>query len=141
MKDIIFLFLLLIIFIGCKVNNDAYDESQYILIKIDSSDIKGKVSSKMYSCIFDTSRRLFIYFWDNDSIMFKGFNHGLKKDGAWEYFFYTGKINSQEIYKDGVKIGAHKFFYSNGNLKSINFFKDGILNYTNTFDTNGVIVK
>ena len=135
-----YFFFVLIIFFGCKVN-DPYDENKYILIGIDSSDIKGKVSSKMYTCIFDTSRRLFVYFWDNDSIMLKGFNHGLKKDGAWKHYFYEGKLNSEEVYKDGVKIGSHKFYYSNGKLKNKKNFKDGILSYTNSYDTNGVPIK
>lgn len=63
---------------------------------------------------------------DSAQLIAKGKYIDNKKDSIWVYYNgSTGKINSEEIYKKGIKEGLWKIYYSNGTVAETEVYKSG----------------
>lgn len=52
-------------------------------------------------------------------------DHG-KKNGQWKGYYESGKIRTDDIYKDGKLNGPYKEYYKNGNIYIEALYKDGL---------------
>ncbi len=131
--------IIVIIFSSCMQNNNAYDEKNYLIVKIDTSE--NRVNSKILVNKFDTSRKMVLLYWDNGKIMSKGFFKGQLRDGINEHFYIYGNLQTSELYSNGVKLGSQKTYYPNGKIKYLEEYADGKLTLTQNFDTTGNKIK
>ncbi|MGB0891385.1 MAG: toxin-antitoxin system YwqK family antitoxin [Flavobacteriaceae bacterium] len=67
---------------------------------------------------------------------------GRERSGKWKYYFPTGKIFSEEFYKNGKLDGEIKNYYSNGKLTSISNYIQGKKNGAfKKFSNEGVLIE
>lgn len=131
---------LILIFIWCSCSqHKVYDENDYFLIKLDSSD--NKISSKILVNRFDTSRTLVLLYWDNGKVMSKAFFKGKLRDGINQYFYIYGNLQISEIYKNGKKEGPQMTYYPNGRVKSEEKYSNGKLILLKSYDSLGDNIK
>ena len=82
-------------------------------------------------------------FYIGNKKMSEGWYKGQEKDGKWVYYHKGGeKINSEEIYKNGILEGERKVYYISGEISDIIPYKNGkmhgkVLMYSET----GTILK
>lgn len=81
----------------------------------------------MYSHIIDTSRRFFVYYWDNGNVLFKGYMKGKMRDGTWHHFYSNGKISKIEKFSNNLKVGSTSFFDKSGRKVKEEVYESGKL--------------
>ena len=66
-------------------------------------------------------------FYDNTMLAAQGGydEHG-KKKGPWKAYYESGKIRTDDVFKDGKLNGPYKEYYKNGNLYMDANYKDGL---------------
>ena len=138
MKRYKFIIVIIILF-SCKEDKNVYDEKDYLLLKVDSSE--NKIDSKILVYKFDTSRKIVLLYWDNGKVMSRGCFKDKMRDGINEHFYIYGNLQTSELYSNGIKEGLQSSYYPNSKLKSIENYTDGKLITVKTFDSLGNKVK
>ena len=119
-KSIVFFSLLIILF-GCvSRKRNPYNESDYILAKVDS--FNGRPGTEDYVYKYDTSRKMRIDYFGNGKLLLKYFTHNGKSDGKSEAYDYSGKLMAIDSFHDGTLIWSQKFTKPD---TSIRVFRNG----------------
>ena len=91
------------VFFSCNVQTkNIYDESDYILFKVDSS--YGSIDKKTYVYKYDTTRKMVKNFYFNGSLMAKSFQYGKYLEGRLETYSYQGKLIGFDSFYHGKRI-------------------------------------
>ena len=122
MKTIFFIFFLLVFVDPATAQKNEFNESKYILVKVDS--FYGHVGSKRFVYENDTAWRMEINYWDNGKIMGKGFTYHGNLEGRLEVYGINGDPIAVDSFHNGKKFYS-KTFYKSGNPGKI--FKNGKL--------------
>lgn len=106
----------------------------------DITTSKHPVVIKKYEA---NSNKAFVQFFTlKGKLRSKGVMIGKKRIGKWIYYFPTGKLFSEEIYKDGKLEGVLKNYYANGKLTEETLYKNGLKNGTSKkFTDEGVLIE
>src|SRR5882757_5085583 len=113
----------LIIIVACKSNKrNVYKESDYTLFKIDSAD--GIIGTKFFSYNYDTNREMQIDYWNDGTIMAKGFTYKKHIDGELLMYDVDGKLSVIDSFKNGKQVYAKEFHIKD---TTVLIFKNGKL--------------
>lgn len=126
MKKIIVPVLLLLSFAAANAQTDTLQF--YVDGEVKKTDEK-KASYYRVAIRQDSYWQVFDLFLLTNKIQMKGFytDDSLKmKEGPFEYFHSSGKINGKGSYKNGRMTGIWKWWYKDGSLKDSAFYKNGM---------------
>jgi uncharacterized protein len=56
------------------------------------------------------------------------YNEKGQREGNWKYYYFTGQLKGEEIYRNGKQEGKETYYYSNGVVSSTYVYKDGQAN-------------
>ncbi|MGB1284680.1 MAG: toxin-antitoxin system YwqK family antitoxin, partial [Polaribacter sp.] len=91
----------------------------------DITTSKFPVSLKTFS---ETTDSVFVQFFTRKGILVsEGYLLGKKRVGTWKYYFSSGKLLSQEEYKNGLLEGELINYYPDGIITEKSNYKNGLL--------------
>lgn len=97
------LIILTLIFIACRVQKkNIYNESDYILIKVDSSD--EHIDKRTFVYKYDAARKMVKNYFFTGELMAKSFAYGKYLEGPLEVYSYDGKLITIDSFSQGIKI-------------------------------------
>ena len=101
----LFLIYLFLYFQSCKSGNTE----SYHLVRIDSINLGGGISTKYFINTQDSSKRMEVYYWDNGNIMTKSYFYNKMKIGDWEFFSLEGKLQHVMKYRKNKLVVEIKY--------------------------------
>lgn len=89
------------------------------------------------------SNKAFVQFFTlKGNLRSKGQMNGKKRVGKWVYYFPTGKLFSEEFYKDGKLEGVVKNYYANGKVTEEVYYKNGQKNgISKKYADDGILLE
>lgn len=117
------------ILLSCTSENDTnklYNEKYYQKVSIlDKDSFSVNEGYEVLVYLFDTSRKMMKYYWDNGTIQAIGFYYKGQKEGKWTSYFEDGNLATERFFVNGNKEGKHKVYFSNGKLSIVENYKQG----------------
>jgi len=106
----------------------------------DITDSKHPVIIKTF---FEDSDSLFVQFYTlSGKIQTEGVLNKKMRVGNWKYFYPTGKLMSEENYKDGKLDGEQLVYYPEGQVTEFSIYKNGLLDgVTSKYASNGTLIE
>lgn len=95
-------------FWGCRnPSNNFYEESNYILVKTDSST-EG-LDRKLYVNKYDTAWKMLINYYYDGKLLAKGFSYRGHQEGNLKLYDSEEKLTAIDSFHNGIKISSKSF--------------------------------
>jgi hypothetical protein len=131
---------------SCSERSDksasVYDTKNYKKVLPIGKDTSLQEGYDVFINIFDTSRKMLKYYWNNGNIQAISFFYKNKRDGKWLGYFENGSKSFEENYVNGLKDDTQKIYHSNGRVFGYEIYNQGVKRGTwRYYDTSGNLIR
>jgi hypothetical protein len=118
-------------FLGCRNQPiNFYDESNYILVRTDSSS--NGLDRKLYVNKYDTAWKMLNNYFYDGKLLAKGFSYNGHIEGNLKVYDMNEKLMTIDSFHNGIKLSS-KHFYSRDT--SVKIFRNGKLEPFKSIDS------
>ena len=92
---------------------------KYILVKKVRSETNDDFTvAETYIDMGNTRKQMILYFWDNGNIMTRAYFYDKSKEGIWQFYSPTGKLENTIEYRQNELIRLERYDTINNKIKN-----------------------